>query len=526
MGVRVSRASRRRAKFIQAGRRRSEVHSGWAAPPLRRNMGVMADAPRCSTRPPRPSSCAAARSKPLELVDAAIARIEKLDPELGAVITRQFERARAWAAASDLPAGPFRGVPMLLKDLGAHLAGDPVHCGMRALKKARLARAGRVLFRGAPAARGPDLARAHQHAGAGPAADDRARGVRPDPQPVEADPFERRIERRLGVGGGRRAGAGGARQRRRRLDPDSGEPLRPGGAQAHPRAGLVRAGARGALGRLLRRRLRHAIRARHRCAARRRERGARGRSVLGGAAAPPVRERGGRPARAPADRRDAARAARGRVAPGLSRRRVGGGKTARGPRPPRRRGPSPGPRRDRRRAGLRDGRDLLDGPRPRRLERADRGADRAGRRRAAHLGARGAGARDQRRGVSGGDRGATMPTRAASPTGGSAASICCSPPPAPRRPRRSVTSTPRPRIRSPATRTRCRSGSSRRPGTSPASRRSRCRCTRPRDGLPIGVQLVADAGGEGCLLRVAAQLEQAAPWAGRLPPLHAAHYSA
>ena len=32
---------------------------------------------------------------PLELVDAAIARIEKLDPELGAVITRQFERARA-----------------------------------------------------------------------------------------------------------------------------------------------------------------------------------------------------------------------------------------------------------------------------------------------------------------------------------------------------------------------------------------------------------------------------------------------
>jgi amidase len=74
--------------------------------------------------------------EPLELVDAAIARIEKLDPEIGAVITRQFERARASAAASDLPSGPFRGVPMLLKDLGAHLAGDPVHCGMRALKKA------------------------------------------------------------------------------------------------------------------------------------------------------------------------------------------------------------------------------------------------------------------------------------------------------------------------------------------------------------------------------------------------------
>jgi len=74
--------------------------------------------------------------KPLELVDAAIARIERLDPELGSVITRQFDRARAWAAVSDLPAGPFRGVPMLLKDLGAHLAGDPVHCGMRVLKQA------------------------------------------------------------------------------------------------------------------------------------------------------------------------------------------------------------------------------------------------------------------------------------------------------------------------------------------------------------------------------------------------------
>jgi amidase len=84
--------------------------------------------------------------KPLELVDAAIARIEKLDPELGSVITRQFDRARAWAAAGDLPAGPFRGVPMLLKDLGAHLAGDPVHCGMRALKKAGWCEPGESYF--------------------------------------------------------------------------------------------------------------------------------------------------------------------------------------------------------------------------------------------------------------------------------------------------------------------------------------------------------------------------------------------
>jgi amidase len=41
-------------------------------------------------------------------------------------------------------------------------------------------------------------------------------------------------------------------------------------------------------------------------------------------------------------------------------------------------------------------------------------------------------------------------------------------------------------------------------------------------GLPIGVQLVADMGREDLLLRVAAQLEEAAPWAERQPPTFAA----
>jgi amidase len=40
----------------------------------------------------------------------------------------------------------------------------------------------------------------------------------------------------------------------------------------------------------------------------------------------------------------------------------------------------------------------------------------------------------------------------------------------------------------------------------------------PDDGLPRGVQLVADLGREDLLLRVGAQLEEAAPWAGRRPP--------
>lgn len=71
---------------------------------------------------------------PVELVDAAIARIERLNPRLNAVITATFEKARAQAAGT-LPDGPFRGVPFLLKDLGTHSAGDPYHAGMRFLRE-------------------------------------------------------------------------------------------------------------------------------------------------------------------------------------------------------------------------------------------------------------------------------------------------------------------------------------------------------------------------------------------------------
>jgi Asp-tRNA(Asn)/Glu-tRNA(Gln) amidotransferase A subunit family amidase len=40
------------------------------------------------------------------------------------------------------------------------------------------------------------------------------------------------------------------------------------------------------------------------------------------------------------------------------------------------------------------------------------------------------------------------------------------------------------------------------------------------DGMPVGIQLVAAAGREDVLLRVAAQLEAAAPWKDRIPPIH------
>jgi len=71
---------------------------------------------------------------PAELVDAAIARIEALDGELNAVVTRRFEQARAEAV--DPPSGPFRGVPFLTKDLRCGTAGEPQSEGMGFLKAA------------------------------------------------------------------------------------------------------------------------------------------------------------------------------------------------------------------------------------------------------------------------------------------------------------------------------------------------------------------------------------------------------
>lgn len=60
--------------------------------------------------------------KAIELVDAAIERIERLNPTLNAVVTPMYEQART-AAAGEVPAGPFSGVPFLLKDLIASYGG-------------------------------------------------------------------------------------------------------------------------------------------------------------------------------------------------------------------------------------------------------------------------------------------------------------------------------------------------------------------------------------------------------------------
>jgi amidase len=68
----------------------------------------------------------------VELVDWAIQRIEALDPELNAVVTRTFEQARAAAVAG--PAGPVTGVPMLCKDLALEQPGVRFTEGSRFLR--------------------------------------------------------------------------------------------------------------------------------------------------------------------------------------------------------------------------------------------------------------------------------------------------------------------------------------------------------------------------------------------------------
>ena len=73
---------------------------------------------------------------PLELVEAAIERIERLNPSLNAVITPMFDQALA-LAKQELPQGPFSGVPFLVKDIGAMVKGIRMCLGTALLKKFR-----------------------------------------------------------------------------------------------------------------------------------------------------------------------------------------------------------------------------------------------------------------------------------------------------------------------------------------------------------------------------------------------------
>ena len=69
-----------------------------------------------------------------ELLESTIDAIERVNPLVNAVITPLYDEAREQLARGDVGHGPFRGVPLVLKDLGATLGGTPQYCGTRVLR--------------------------------------------------------------------------------------------------------------------------------------------------------------------------------------------------------------------------------------------------------------------------------------------------------------------------------------------------------------------------------------------------------
>jgi amidase/6-aminohexanoate-cyclic-dimer hydrolase len=83
---------------------------------------------------------------PDELLDAALAAVDRLNPALNAVVLLAEGAARR-AIADGLPRGPFRGVPFLLKDLGAEAVDFPTHNGSRLFANTRYARDSAIFAR-------------------------------------------------------------------------------------------------------------------------------------------------------------------------------------------------------------------------------------------------------------------------------------------------------------------------------------------------------------------------------------------
>jgi amidase len=91
-------------------------------------------------------------TSPAELVEKAVAAVEAVNPALNAVMRPMYEAARA--SVPTLPDGPFRGVPMVVKDFDGFVKGEPFTAGTRFLEGfvadhdseaiARLRRAGLV----------------------------------------------------------------------------------------------------------------------------------------------------------------------------------------------------------------------------------------------------------------------------------------------------------------------------------------------------------------------------------------------
>ncbi len=93
----------------------------------------------------------ARKVSPTELLDAAIGCAESLNPRFNFMAQKHYDFARA-AIANGLPSGPFTGVPWLLKDLNTYLAGEVTEGGSR-------------FYRGNRAKESSELVERHQRAG-------------------------------------------------------------------------------------------------------------------------------------------------------------------------------------------------------------------------------------------------------------------------------------------------------------------------------------------------------------------------
>ena len=176
---------------------------------------------------------------PREVVEAALRRIEALEPALNAFIEIDGERALA-EADGVVPgdAAPFAGVPIAIKG-NTPVEGWELNSGSRFLAGQRPDHSAYLVRRLREA--GLRRRRDHEPARVRDPADHRAAPHRPDPQPVGPRSHAGRIVRRRRGGGRVRDAPDRARQRRRRLDPDSRLVLRPRRPQAQPRARLARA---------------------------------------------------------------------------------------------------------------------------------------------------------------------------------------------------------------------------------------------------------------------------------------------
>jgi len=99
-------------------------------------MSSLADDTRWLDATAQAELVASGKVSPVEMVNAAIERVERFDGALNALTYRWFDAARQLASSSELPEGPFRGVPYLLKDLYAAEAGKPLSNGSKAYKAA------------------------------------------------------------------------------------------------------------------------------------------------------------------------------------------------------------------------------------------------------------------------------------------------------------------------------------------------------------------------------------------------------